>query len=85
LHFFFQDVSKKVEERGDAFISEMTPDERCVYEEQAQKDKQNVHQLVFKNKHCPWRRHCAQNERVPNLAKRQMRMTQEIEERVTRA
>jgi hypothetical protein len=47
FHFFFQNVRKKVEERGDAFISEMapsmwehmTPDERCVYEEQAQKEK----------------------------------------------
>jgi hypothetical protein len=60
FHFFFQGVRKKMEERGDAFISEMAPSmwdhmtlaERWVYEEQAQKDKQKVPQLDFKTKHC---------------------------------
>jgi hypothetical protein len=87
FHFFFLDVKKKVQERGDAFISEMAasmweqvkPDERRVYEEQARNKKQNLCELDFKNKFRPRRRYCARIERVLNRANGQIKTTQETE------
>jgi anti-sigma factor ChrR (cupin superfamily) len=90
FHFFLMDIQKKMQERGAAFISEMAApmwehmkqDERWVYEEQARRKKQNLCRVDFKNKFRPRKRHCARIERVLNMANRQTKMAQEVEETV---
>jgi hypothetical protein len=89
FHTFFLD-EQEVQGRGAPFITEMaasmwedmSPDERCVYEEQTRNKEQNLSHVHFRNEFRPWRRYCAWLERLLNRADRQIRMTQEIEETV---
>jgi hypothetical protein len=82
--FFLLHVKQKVQERDSAFISEMAtsawahmnPEERWPYEEQARTMKGNLHRVDFENRLQPQRRYYAKNGEV------QMRMAQEIEEKV---
>jgi protein maelstrom len=90
FNLFVLDVEKKVKERGTAFINEMAasmwehmkPDERRVYEEQAQIKKQNLCHVGFKKKCRPRRRYRAPSEQGWKGANRQIRMDRDIEETV---
>jgi hypothetical protein len=90
FYFFLLDIMQKVQERGSAFISEMAasvwehiqPDERWVYENQAQNRERNLCQVDVKNKLKPTRRCHARNWRAPKSASKQMRKDGEIEETV---
>jgi hypothetical protein len=90
FNFFLVDVKKKVQEWSSAYITEtatstwrhMEPKERLVYELQARHTKQNSCHVNFENNLHRRRRHCARGDRAMNRDKKQVVMTQEIEDTV---